>query len=402
MTAVQRVAVIGGGIAGPVVATALQRAGISATVYEAYPESSGGIGSSLALAPNGLAALGIIGADQEVVRRALPITSSRLSVGGHLVGETPRLTDLPPQQMIGRADLHQILHAAATSSGVRFEHGRRMVAVHEQTHGVRVDFSDGGSAEADIAIGADGVRSGLRTIIDPNAPGAGYTGLLSLAATIDAADLPAELVPPPGTMTFAFGRRAYYLYWTNADGSITWGANLPSPHYLSFSDARTAPPLEWLGRLRTTYAGDVPGELLAGRTTEENLEVQGAIHIMPPVPHWHRGRMVLTGDAVHCPSNSTGQGASLAIESAIELARCLRDLGDPQSAFAAYTTLRRDRVERITRRGARLNGSKAPNTLAQKMMRVMMPIMNKCMNAEKEFGPEQRFTIDWDAAVTSA
>ncbi|MGH3288441.1 MAG: NAD(P)-binding protein [Streptosporangiaceae bacterium] len=53
----------------------------------------------------------------------------------------------------------------------------------------------------------------------------------------------------------------------------------------------------------------------------QNLSPVGALHIMPPVPHFHRGRMVLAGAAVHAPSNSTGQGASLAIESAIELAR---------------------------------------------------------------------------------
>ena len=81
---------------------------------------------------------------------------------------------------------------------------------------------------------------------------------------------------------------------------------------------------------------------------------------MPPVPHWHRGRMVLVGDAVHAPSNSTGQGASLAIESAIQLARCLRDLPDAASAFAAYEGLRRERVEKITKRGARINHAKTP------------------------------------------
>ena len=47
---------------------------------------------------------------------------------------------------------------------------------------------------------------------------------------------------------------------------------------------------------------------------------------MPRVPVWHRGRMVLVGDSAHAPSSSSGQGASLAIESAIVLARCLRDL----------------------------------------------------------------------------
>ncbi|WP_172457040.1 FAD-dependent monooxygenase, partial [Nocardia farcinica] len=74
------------------------------------------------------------------------------------------------------------------------------------------------------------------------------------------------------------------------------------------------------------YGDDTPGGQLARATTADQLETVGALHIMPPVPHWYRGRMVLVGDAVHAPSNSSGQGASLAIESAIELARCLRDI----------------------------------------------------------------------------
>src|ERR1700751_2891861 len=98
--------------------------------------------------------------------------------------------------------------------------------------------------------------------------------------------------------------------------------------------------------------------MLMRRTTPQTLDVVGALHIMPSVPNWYRGRLVLVGDAVHAPSNSTGQGASLAIESAIQLARCLRDLPDPDSAFAAYEGLRRERVEKITRRGARTNSAK--------------------------------------------
>ncbi len=117
------------------------------------------------------------------------------------------------------------------------------------------------------------------------------------------------------------------------------------------------------------------------------------------MPHWYRGRMVLVGDAVHAPSNSTGQGASLAIESAIQLARCLRDLPDAQTAFAAYEGLRRARVERITKRGARLNHAKAPGPIARKMMQLVMPVMFKMMNPEKTTGWEQRYTIDWDAPV---
>jgi 2-polyprenyl-6-methoxyphenol hydroxylase-like FAD-dependent oxidoreductase len=166
---------------------------------------------------------------------------------------------------------------------------------------------------------------------------------------------------------------------------------------MSLTDARAIPAGQWLRTLRETYAGDLPGELLANRTTAENLDITGAIHIMPPVPHWHRGRMVLVGDAVHAPSNSTGQGASLAIESSIQLARCLRDLPDAASAFSAYERLRRGRVERITKRGARTNSAKTPGPVGRKVMHALMPIFFKVMNFEKVMGQEQRYQIDWDA-----
>jgi 2-polyprenyl-6-methoxyphenol hydroxylase-like FAD-dependent oxidoreductase len=203
-------------------------------------------------------------------------------------------------------------------------------------------------------------------------------------------------------MTFAFGTRAYYLYWRRPGGGVGWGANLPSKKYLTLNEARAIPAEDWLRTLRETYVDDVPGGELAARTTAETLQVVGALHIMPPVPRWYRGRMVLVGDAVHAPSNSTGQGASLAIESAVQLARCLRDLPDPSSAFAAYERLRRARVEKIAARGAKINHAKTPGPVARKAMSLMMPIMFKAMNIEKTMGWEQRHIIGWDAPVTAA
>jgi 2-polyprenyl-6-methoxyphenol hydroxylase-like FAD-dependent oxidoreductase len=394
MSTIRTALVIGGGIAGPVVAAAMRKAGLQATVYEAYPEATDGIGSALALAPNGMAALGIIGAEEAVRRIALPITATAMSVAGKNLGDLPTLNDLPPLQMVDRGDLHRVLRDAAGAAGVTFVHGRRLVGVDEHNDGVTAHFADGSTAEADIMIGADGVRSTVRSLIDPNAPQAGYTGLLGFGGLVDA-DVDAH----PGTMTFAFGTRAYYLYWTTPEGKVAWGANLPSREYLTLSQARAVPAEDWLRTLRETYAGDNPGEQLAQGTTAESLEVLGAIHIMPPVPHWYRGRMVLVGDAVHAPSNSTGQGASLAIESAIQLARCIRDLPDAASAFNAYERLRRGRVEKITRRGARINHAKAPGPVARKMMQLTMPILFKVMNPEKTMGWEQRYVIDWDAPV---
>jgi 2-polyprenyl-6-methoxyphenol hydroxylase-like FAD-dependent oxidoreductase len=393
MSAASTALVIGGGIAGSVTATALRQAGIAATVYEAYPAPSDGIGGDLAVAANGMRALRIIGADDAVRAISLPITGQVMAVNGKSFA-LPTLEGVKPMQMVTRDELHRVLHDRANDAGVAFHYDKRLVRVENTATSVIATFADGTTATADVLIGADGVRSTVRTLIDPDAPTADYTDLLGFQGSVDL-DIDLE----PGITTFAFGKRAYYLYWKTADGRITWGANLPSKQYLSLTDARAIPKDEWLETLRAIYADDVPGRQLASGTTQETLQVVGAIHIMPPVPRWYRGRMVLVGDAVHAPSNSTGQGASLAIESAIQLARCLRDLPEPAAAFAAYEGLRRERVERITKRGARMNSAKTPGPVARRVMQAVMPLFFKAMNFEKTIGPELRYAIDWDERV---
>jgi 2-polyprenyl-6-methoxyphenol hydroxylase-like FAD-dependent oxidoreductase len=400
MPAARTALVIGGGIAGPVAATALTMAGIDATVYEsrpADPASDNGIGGSLALEPNGLAALRIVGADDEVRAAAIPITRSIMSIGSKPGRAVPAPQGLPQRQLVDRGALHLILRDRAERAGVRIQHGKKLIRVDEGTHGVTAHFRDGSSASAEVLVGADGVHSTVRGLIDPNAPSARYLKMLGFEGLAhDAADTAAL---EPGTMTFAFGRRAYYLYWKRPDGRIGWGANLPSPQYFSLKEARAVPADEWLRTLRAAYAADVPGSRLAAETTSETLQAVGALHIMPPVPHWHRARMVLVGDAAHAPSNSTGQGASLAMESAIQLARCLRDLADAPSAFDAYERLRRTRVETIAARGAKIGRAKAPGPIAQRMMRLLLPVMFRTTNLEKTLAAEQRYTIDWDSPV---
>src|SRR5271154_1741997 len=110
--------VIGGGIAGPVVATALLKAGIQATVYEAYPTLAEGIGGGLALAPNGLAPLGPICADAAGPALPPPVTGTVMAIGGH-AGRLPSLADVEPLQIVGRGDLHRVLHDPAAEAGGR-------------------------------------------------------------------------------------------------------------------------------------------------------------------------------------------------------------------------------------------------------------------------------------------
>ncbi|HEX7341935.1 MAG TPA: FAD-dependent monooxygenase [Rhodanobacteraceae bacterium] len=390
----KRALVIGGGIAGPVAATALHLAGMRATVCEAYPGDSNGIGGDLALAPNGMDALAIIRADTAVREAALSISRQIIRIGEKSRIELPRLVGLPPQQMIERGTLQHILQERAKSVGVRFEYNKRLTSIVEEPDSVTARFADGSELMADLLIGADGVRSTVRRLIDPQAPGPGYTGILGFEGS---ATVPVDL--PPHTIAFSFGKRAYYLYWQGKDDRVTWGANLPSPTYLTLKDARAIPASTWVQRLLETYGDDRPAAELIHRTSERDIQVHGAIHIMPSVPHWHSQRMVLVGDAVHAPSNSTGQGASLAIEGAIQLARCLRDVPDITSACASYERLCRHRVETIAARGAKTNQLKTPGPMTRKLMRAAMPLMFRVMDWEKSLGPEQRHKIEWNARV---
>ncbi|WP_144127587.1 FAD-dependent oxidoreductase [Catellatospora sichuanensis] len=396
MTDVSTAIVIGGGIAGPVTAMALRKAGIAATVHEAYPSTADGVGGTLALAANGLAALRIVGVDQAVVAIGLPISKTVMEVGGKRL-EMPGLADVAPMQLVHRADLYRVLHDAAAAQGITTEYGKRLTGARETPSGIVATFADGSTASADVLIGADGVRSTVRTLIDPDAPGPRHTGTLGFEAAADV-DVPVEA----GTMTFAFGKRGYYLYWPQPGGGTGWGVNLPQDRPYTMAEARAVPKAEWMRTLRQAYADDLPGHDLMQRSNPDELQIVGSLQIMPPLRHWHRGRMVLVGDSAHAPSNSSGQGASLAIESAIQLARCLRDLPDVPSAFAAYEGLRRSRVEGIAKRAARVNQAKALGPVGRLLMPIMMrAVMRVAMNPEKTLGPVQRYAIDWDAPATA-
>ncbi len=393
MSAIRSALIIGGGVAGPVTATALRMAGIEGRVFEAYPGPAYNIGSTLGFAANGLAALDVIGAGDALRKVALPIRHQVMSVGSKNI-EMPSLGDVEPMQLVERGELHRVLHDHAVAAGVDFSYDKRLVSVDEHADGVTARFADGTSATADSLIGADGIKSKVRTLIDPKAPAANYTGMLGFGAYVEC-----SVDVAPDTMFFAFGKNAYYLYNSMPDGRIGWGANLPHAEYLSMSQAREIPNEQWLRILRDTYGEDTPGGEFARNTAPEDLAVIGGLHIMPPVPNWHRGRMILVGDAVHAPSNSTGQGASQAIESAVQLARCLRDFDDPATAFATYERIRRPRVERIAERGAKINHGKTLGPVMRRMMPVLMPLAAKAMKIEETMRREQGYVIDWDAPV---
>jgi 2-polyprenyl-6-methoxyphenol hydroxylase-like FAD-dependent oxidoreductase len=394
MTAARTALVIGGGIAGPVLAMALRRAGIEATVYEAYATGADGVGGTLTVAPNGLDALRIVGADRDVRAVGRPIDHTVMADGrGRELIAFPGLHGLEPSQALWRPDLYRALHDRAAAAGIAIEHGRRLVAVDEAPDGITARFADGTTATADVLVGADGIRSTVRALIDPDAPGPRHVPLLNAGGWADVA-------PPtrPDAANFVFGRRAFLGWWLDRDAGTAWFANVPDPEPLTAALARAIAPADWLARLAELFAGERPAAELVARTPPERFFALGSVETMPPVPRWSRGRMVLVGDAVHAPSPSSGQGASLAIESAVELARSLRDAPDVAGAFASYERLRRGRVERVAKQAAKTNRTKGFGRVATRMMGLTMPLaLRTVLTPERMLGADQRHRIDWDA-----
>src|SRR5262249_44888171 len=119
-------------------------------------------------------------------------------------------------------------------------------------------------------------------------------------------------------------------------------------------------------------------------------------HDLPSVPVWHSNSMIIIGDAAHAPSPSSGQGASMAIEDGVVLAKCLRDTSSLQDAFRAFEASRRRRVERIVARGARTSSSKAAGPVGRVLRDQLLPFVFRYFVTEKSMAWIYEYQIDWD------
>ncbi|GGA06741.1 FAD-dependent oxidoreductase [Dyella caseinilytica] len=399
MGAAKHALIIGGGIAGPAVALALHKAGIRSAIYESYPAAADGVGAGLMLAPNGLEALRIIGVDTQLRAVSQPIHRMVIANSrGKALSIFDGLEGLPASRVIWRSDLYRVLRETVEEAGIPVVYGKRLIQASETADGVSAQFADGSQAFGDILIGADGIRSTVRELIDPSASTPQYAGFLGFGGgtSVDPGQVPID------AMTFVFGKHAFLGYWADPDKGICWFGSLPHDVPLTLADVHKVPAAEWLERLRKLYHDDQPAQNFLRHADPAELLMTGASMMMPPVPRWHSQRMVLVGDAVHAPSSSSGQGASLAIESAVQLARCLRDLPSPVKAFTCYEQLRRVRVEKVAANAAKTNSKKASGRLAKAFTHMLMPLILKVFfNPAKAFGAQHTYRIDWDAPVDS-
>ncbi|HEY6581330.1 MAG TPA: FAD-dependent monooxygenase [Rubrobacter sp.] len=399
MTRAKKALVVGGGIAGPVAAMALQRAGLDSVVYEAYAGGADDAGAFLTFASNGLDALRTIDAHHLVSEKGFPTPRMEIQSGtGKHLGAIPNGGTLPDgtvSQTLKRSDLYRTLRDEAVRRGVRVEHGKRFVDAGITSDGsVVARFEDGTEAEGDFLVGADGIHSRTRRIIDTSAPGARYIPVLNIGGYASGVRAPAE----PGTFRMVFGKRAFFGYAIHPSGEVWWFANPPRPDEPSRAELAATSNEQWRKMLTDLFAeDDTPAVEIINHTPGE---LSGwATYDLPSVPTWHRGPMVIVGDAAHATAPSSGQGASMAIEDAVVLARCLRDLPDVEQAFVAYELLRRARVERIVAHGARTSNSKAAGPVGRVIRDMMMPMILKRVANGGSLAWMHAYHIDWHEKV---
>jgi FAD-dependent urate hydroxylase len=399
MSRAKKALIVGGGVAGPVAAMALQRAGIDPVVYEAYTGGADDAGAFLTFASNGLDALRAIDAHNLVVDKGFPTPRMEIQSGtGKHLGVVPNggmLSDGTVSQTLRRADLYRTLRDEALRRGARVEYGKRLVdAGITPDGGVVARFEDGSEDEGDLLIGADGIHSRTRRIIDPAAPGARYIPVLNIGGYASDVRVPAD----PGTFRMIFGKRAFFGYAVHPSGEVWWFANPPRSDEPSKTELAAISTEQWRKMLTDLFAGDdTPAVEIVSATPGE---LSGwATYDLPSVPTWRRGPMIIIGDAAHATAPSSGQGASMAIEDAVVLARCLRDLPDTRGAFAAYERLRRRRVERIVAHGARTSNSKAAGPVGRVLRDLMMPAILKRVANGGSLAWMHDYHIDWNENV---
>jgi FAD-dependent urate hydroxylase len=388
--------VVGGGVCGPVTAMALQRVGIDAVIYDERGPASGDSGSYLTVATNGLDALRAIDAHDPVLQAGFPTDRTVLFSGnGKRLGTVPLGStggERDVSHTIKRAHLYGALHEETLRRNVVVEFGKRLVSAEVTRGGVQAQFDDGTSASGDLLVGCDGVHSATRSIIDPEAPTPRYVGLLNFGGYT-----PGTAVGESGAWHMIFGSRAFFGYAPDASGGTVWFANVPR-HPSTRAERESTPAEQWKRWLSGLFADD--------RGPARELIDAGSLqlaadntHDLPSVPVWHKAPIIILGDAAHAPSPSSGQGASVALEDGVVLAKCLRDLPGIESAFTAFERIRRRRVERIVAQGARSSSSKAAGPVGRVLRDLLLPFVFRHVVTAKSVAWMYDYHIDWNSRV---
>lgn len=324
------VLIVGGGIGGLTAAIALRQRGFAVTVIEQDPTWSV-YGVGIIQQGNVLRALDALGVLEDYADAGVGFDAVEVYApdGTRLARvPSPRLLDAYPANLgISRRALHKVLGDAAIAAGAQMRLGVTATTIDDDASRVRVLFSDDTEGNFDLVVGADGVHSQTRATLFPDAGEARFTGQsvwrynLPRPPELDAlhvynGPIGAGLVPISDTLM--------YLYLTTPEPE--------NPRY---------PPAGIAAVMRSK----VPPALaaLAPQITDDDAVVYRPLETVLIEGPWHKGRVVLLGDAVHATTPHLGQGAGLAIEDSLVLADELASHDTLEAALTAYRARRFER-----------------------------------------------------------
>jgi salicylate hydroxylase len=357
-----RIAIVGGGIGGLTAALALRARGLNATVFE-QAEVVREIGAGVSIHPNAARLLKRIGLDDQLRKIGSPINGITLrSAQGDAITTaagpaTPTFSQQTGQGYnVHRADFLNLLFAALPKGTVKL--GHRCLQLNEGGESVQLSFANGATAEADVVIGADGIRSVVQRKIGlesrPTSEGImAYRGLIPAERLARSGDL--------GDPALWIGAGRSFLLYPVAGGRLI--------NMVAFVPTDTEAEESWsapgdLKALAAEYAGwDKPVQDTINALDET---FRWGIYDRAPLPYWSTRRVTLMGDAAHPMVPHVGQGAGQSIEDGITLAVLLEgcstvDVADRLKLYEGLRLERTTRVQALARASGKLYRSELDN-----------------------------------------
>lgn len=340
------VGIVGAGIAGLALAARLGGEGRPCTVYEraAY---LGEVGAGIQLAPNAVRLLRRIGEEVAVGLDAVAVRPDAIEFRRWRGGELIARTELgaacermygAPYLTVHRGDLHRLLVAAALRHGADIRLGHRLVGLVSRPSRVDLWFADGSVRTDSLVVGADGIRSVVRSVLVRDEPR--YSGVCVYRALVAADRLPAELCRPRVTIWLGPGQ---HCVWYPVAGGRWYSVVAAIQDPAGGRESWRAPG--HVEDVVAAYDGWHPSvtTMLAAAGSVSRW----ALHDRPPLARWYTDRITVVGDAAHPMLPLGAQGANQAIESAFALASCLARSVDLESALRRYAEVRAPRLARV-------------------------------------------------------
>jgi 2-polyprenyl-6-methoxyphenol hydroxylase-like FAD-dependent oxidoreductase len=335
------VLVVGGGIGGLSATLALRRQGFDVDVVERDPDW-GVYGVGIIQPGNALRALDSLGLAEACVEAGCPIVGDRtwLADGETQIAahEWPPLVDhLPPGNGLTRPKLHEILTSRTLASGAEVRTGVTFEEIVSSDDHVEVAFTDGERRRYDVVIGADGLYSKVRERLFGPDLRPRFTGQVCWRYNLPRVEGLQEIwmfFGPDGSAGFVpLGADLMYILTIET----------PMPDLRAAIDREGAAAV--YRRRLAAFAGPV-AEVREQIVDDDAIVMRPIENIIVPAP-WHRGRIVLVGDAAHGATPHCGQGAAQAIEDGIVLAEELAREVPVPAALEAFTARRYDRCRAI-------------------------------------------------------